>query len=186
MDELERLMKKEDKKVKNKTNSLVDRCKKVVEYGVAKSQYDLCVMYHNGDGVERNYKKAIKKAEDDNFCRICFEHYTKDPRMVSVEAQYDFGVRCYNGKRVEQNYKETFNWFKEVEQNYKEAFNWFKRAAQQGFAPAQYYLGMMHYNGEGVKQNYKEAMNWFKKAAEQGHPYAKTALTEITKILESK
>jgi TPR repeat protein len=167
-------------KVKDKTNNLVDRCKKivkykVVEYEVAKSQYDLCVMYHNGDGVEQNYEKAIKKAEDDNFCRICFENYTKYPQRVgpvSVETQYDFGVRCYNGKVVEQNYKETFNWFKEVEQNYKEAFNWFKRAAQQGSVPAKHYLGMMYYNGEEVKQSYKKAFNWYKKSAEQGFAQA--------------
>ncbi|GHT32760.1 hypothetical protein AGMMS49592_0010 [Endomicrobiia bacterium] len=57
------------------------------------------------------------------------------------------------------------------------------KKAEQGFAEAQYNLGVMYYKGEGVKQDYKEAIKWFKKAAEQGHSGAKTALT---KILESK
>ncbi len=43
---------------------------------------------------------------------------------------------------------------------------------KQGFAPAQYNLGVMYDKGQGVRQNFKKAVNWYQKAAEQGHPEA--------------
>jgi TPR repeat protein len=57
----------------------------------------------------------------------------------------------------------------EVPQNYSEAFKWYKRAAEKGYAEAQYMLGLMYDNGEGVPQNYSETFKWYKRAAEQGH-----------------
>ena len=41
--------------------------------------------------------------------------------------------------------------------------------AEQGYAPAQYNLGIMYDNGYGVPQDYAEAMKWYRLAAEQGH-----------------
>jgi uncharacterized protein len=41
-------------------------------------------------------------------------------------------------------------------------------AAEQGFAPAQFNLGMMYDLEEGVEQNYTESARWYRKAAEQG------------------
>ena len=52
--------------------------------------------------------------------------------------------------------------------NYKKAFEWYKKAAKQGFAKAQYNLGIMYQNGQGVDVNYKKAFEWYEKAAEQG------------------
>ena len=55
---------------------------------------------------------------------------------------------------------------------YKEAFEWFKKAANQGHAGAQNYLGLMYDAGRGTKRDEREAVKWFRKAAEQGHKYA--------------
>jgi hypothetical protein len=41
-------------------------------------------------------------------------------------------------------------------------------AAAQGYAEAQYNMGVMYRDGEGVSQDYAEAAKWFRKAAEQG------------------
>ena len=41
-------------------------------------------------------------------------------------------------------------------------------AAEQGYAEAQYNLGVMYGYGRGVVQNYKEAVKWYRLAAEQG------------------
>jgi TPR repeat protein len=49
------------------------------------------------------------------------------------------------------------------------SFKWYKRAAEKGYAEAQYMLGLMYDNGEGVPQNYSETFKWYKRAAEQGH-----------------
>ena len=55
-----------------------------------------------------------------------------------------------------------------VEKDYREAVKWWTKAAQQGFASAQYNLGTMYHNGYGVVQDYREAVKWYKKAAQQG------------------
>ena len=43
-----------------------------------------------------------------------------------------------------------------------------RKLADQGFAPAQSFLGEMYEYGEGVSQNYEEALKWYLLAAEQG------------------
>jgi len=40
--------------------------------------------------------------------------------------------------------------------------------ASQGFAEAQFNLGMAYYNGDGVPQDYAQAVKWFRLAADQG------------------
>lgn len=55
-----------------------------------------------------------------------------------------------------------------------------KEKAAQGFAKAQYNLGLMYFKGEGVKQDFSQAKLWYEKAAAQGDAEAKKAL-EIMK-----
>ncbi|GHT43958.1 hypothetical protein FACS189454_00160 [Planctomycetales bacterium] len=50
-----------------------------------------------------------------------------------------------------------------------EAVIWFRKAAEQGYAPAEYNLGLCYANGDVVAQDKAEAVKWFRKAAEQGH-----------------
>jgi TPR repeat protein len=57
-----------------------------------------------------------------------------------------------------------------------EAVKWYRKAAEQGNASAQYYLGFMYANGEGVPQDDAEAEKWHRKAAEQGFSFAQVGL----------
>lgn len=52
--------------------------------------------------------------------------------------------------------------------DYAAAFRAFRPIAEQGYAKAQYTLGLMYDMGQGVPQDYGEAMKWYRKAAEQG------------------
>jgi tetratricopeptide (TPR) repeat protein len=45
----------------------------------------------------------------------------------------------------------------------------YRRAADQGYAMAQYNLGVMYERAEGVPQNHAAAVEWYRKAAEQGN-----------------
>ena len=49
------------------------------------------------------------------------------------------------------------------------AARWFRKAADQGDAGAQYYLGNMFEQGRGVALSDVEAARWYRKAADQGH-----------------
>ena len=55
-----------------------------------------------------------------------------------------------------------------VSQDDAEAVRWFRLAADQGYADAQYNLGLMYVNGQGVLQDYAEAVRLFRLAADQG------------------
>jgi TPR repeat protein len=52
--------------------------------------------------------------------------------------------------------------------NYTEAVKWYRKAAEKGYADAQFSLGQCYRRGEGVPQDYAEAVKWYRKAAEQG------------------
>ena len=49
-----------------------------------------------------------------------------------------------------------------------QAANWFRKPAEQGYASAQYNLGVAYGQGEGVPKDFVEAIFWYRKAAEQG------------------
>jgi hypothetical protein len=48
-----------------------------------------------------------------------------------------------------------------VLQDYAEAGKWYRKAADQGFAEAQFNLGKMYYRGQGVPKDYVLAHMWF-------------------------
>jgi TPR repeat protein len=52
--------------------------------------------------------------------------------------------------------------------DYATAYRLIKPLAEQGYAKAQYNLGVLYNKGVGVPQDYTEAMKWYRKAAEQG------------------
>ena len=57
---------------------------------------------------------------------------------------------------------------------------WYELAAQLGYAPAQYNLGIMLSKGQGCEPDHDRALQWLQKAAEQGLPAAHTALRDIS------
>ena len=56
------------------------------------------------------------------------------------------------------------------------AADWFRRAAEQGYAKAQIFLGGMYARGEGVAKDRWEAARWFRMAAEAGNTEAQVYL----------
>ena len=63
--------------------------------------------------------------------------------------------------------------------SYTDAQTYFLLAAEEGNAPAQYYLGEMYYRGKGVDQDYSEAVRWYRLAAEQGDEKAQNRLGDM-------
>ena len=56
--------------------------------------------------------------------------------------------------------------------NHAKAFEWFTKAANQGYADAQFNMGVMYEFGKGVHQDYQKAIEWITKAAGQGYAAA--------------
>jgi len=63
-----------------------------------------------------------------------------------------------------------------VSKDYATALKEWRPLAEQGDAPAQYYLGVMSAGGRGVTQDYKAAVKWYRLAAEQGNTNAQANL----------
>ena len=153
----------------------------LAEQGHAKAQYNLGVMYANGEGVPEDDGQAVF-------------WYRKAAEQGDAKAQYNLGVRYDNGRGVPEDDGQAVFWYrKAAEQGVAEAQNnlgfsyakgegvpeddrqaafWYRKAAEQGHAKAQYNLGVMYDNGEGVPEDDRQAAFWYRKAAEQGHAAA--------------
>lgn len=63
---------------------------------------------------------------------------------------------------------------------YDKAYSTMRSLAEgSDHAFAQYYVGMMHLQGQGVPQDYKAAAAWFRKASEQSIPQAQFKLGSL-------
>ena len=108
--------------------------------GNAEAQFNLGVMYEQGQGVPQDYAAAVK------WYRLAAE-------QGNAQAQLNLGAMYDNGPGVTQGYVQ--------------AVAWYRKGAEQGFASAQYNLGVMYTNGQGVPQDYVQAHKWFNLAASQ-------------------
>lgn len=115
--------------------------KPLAEQGDSYAQYNLGIMYDNGQGIAQNYTQALY-------------WYNKAAEQGHASAQFNLGSMYSNGQGVPQNYTQ--------------AIFWYKKAAEQGDAVAQYNLALMYAKGQGVPQNYKIAYILFNLAASNG------------------
>ena len=60
--------------------------------------------------------------------------------------------------------------------NHAAAYRGFRRLAEQGFAAAQFNLGLMYSSGKGVPQDHAEAAKWYRRASDQGNAGAQNML----------
>ncbi len=57
-----------------------------------------------------------------------------------------------------------------VPQDYAKAVKWYRKAAEQGYAKAQFMIGFMYYEGRGVTQDYVQAHVWYNLAVSRLPP----------------
>ena len=113
--------------------------------GNAQAQYNLGVMYNNGQGVPKDEAQAVA-------------WYRKAAEQGNAVAQNSLGFMYDNGRGVPKDEAQ--------------AVAWYRKAAEQGYAMAQFNLGVMYANGQGVPKDEAQAVAWYHKAAEQGYANA--------------
>ena len=153
----------------------------LAEQGDVKAQYNLGLLYLNGDGARQDFQQA-------------FSWFKKAAEQGDARAQYHIGRAYLLGEGVTKDLKQGFEWsLKAAEQgiakaqhnvglsyergqgvtkDLKQAFSWYKKAAEQGYVGSQVLLSFMYYFGEGVEINPKIAYDWMMKAANQGNACA--------------
>lgn len=113
--------------------------------GDGRAQMDLGWRYHEGDGVAKDYAKAVdllQKAADQRFALA----------MVRLGTLYELG----HG----------------VPANAATAVTWYRKAADAGVAAGQFEVARTYLEGIGVEKNPSLAAGWFRRAADGGHPVA--------------
>ena len=73
-------------------------CKEEAEQGNADAQYNLALMYDNGDGTEPDKQKA-------------FYWYTKAAEQGYPKAQYNLAYLYYQGDGIKQDKQKAFYWY---------------------------------------------------------------------------
>lgn len=113
----------------------------LAEQGDKWAQFNLGLLYTNGQGVAQDYQEAVR-------------WYRLSAEQGNALAQYNLGVAYANGQGFAQNFKE--------------AVRLYQLSAEQGQAAAQYNLGVAYTNGQGVRQDYVYALMWLRIAATGG------------------
>jgi len=114
----------------------------LAESGDASAQYNLGLLYHEGEGVRQDYAQAA------SWFRMAAE-------QGDADAQFNLGLMYRNGEGVEQDFTE--------------AVKWYRKATAQGDAMAQTNLGVMYATGQGVPKDLVLAYMWFNLGAQSGN-----------------
>ena len=156
----------------------LETIKKAAEQGQAGAQFSLGVMYDQGYGVTEDDAEALR------WYRLAAE-------QGYAGAQYILGLMYAQGEGVPEDDAEAVRWYQmAAEQGFVPKLNTIsvscmprvmgcqrmmlkpcagiQMAAEQGYAGAQYNLGLMYAQGEGVPEDDAEAVRWYQMAAEQG------------------
>ena len=109
------------------------------DWSMARDCFHLGEMYETGQGVKRNYFKAV-------------EFYQKACDYGDKEGCYNLGVMYVSGRGVRQN-------------DFK-AVDLFSKTCAGGNADGCYNLGVMYIKGRGVRQSKTEALKYYGKACD--------------------
>ena len=127
---------------------------KAAEQNNALSLNNLCVIYYNGDGVEKDVKKA-------------FDYAFKAANLGSLEAASNLGIFYFFGVGVTPDKHEGIKWIKKAAQ---------KVVASQSWLGEYYWnlairAGNSQYNEERAQKYkyYEEAIYWLTLAADNGN-----------------
>lgn len=150
--------------------------------GNARAKLMLYYCLINGCGTNKDESKAIK--------------YLRDAvKQRHPKACYVLGTLYESGKQINADEEKAFKLYKKSAvlgyepaqeklgeiyregilgktESPKKSFNWYYKAAEQGNASAQFYIGYYYDEGYGVKKDENLSFKWYSLAAEQNNPAA--------------
>ena len=93
----------------------------VAEQGNAEAQFNLGLMYDNGQGVRQDYAQAV-------------QWFGKAAEQGLANAQYNLGVMYANGEGIHQSYKIAKEWFgKACDNGLQQGCDAYQELNQQGY-----------------------------------------------------
>lgn len=133
-----------------------------------------------GEGMTPEEQEELRKqilpegSEDEATAEEKFEEFLEQAKGGDPKAQNELGVMYYTGEAVSTTMSGQV-----LDNDPELAAGWFFRSAEQGYADAQFNLGLMYANGEGVEADTSQAVELFKKAAAQGNVDAQNNLAAM-------
>ena len=169
---------------KDFTPEFIAKCKERAEAGDAQGQALYGRALSNGWGVEKDQNESIKwlkmSADAGNLIGIT---------SLSQSLRFGYGIEKDIPKANELLALAATRGFPRAqflvgvflrsgggENNEREAVEWYTKAAEQGYADAQFNLALCYDDGEGVEKDPAKAVEWYTKAAEQGYAQAQCNL----------
>ena len=156
--------------------------RRAAEQGYAEAQFTLGQFYEKGWGVNQDPAQAKKwysdaarqgsEAADAALKRLAANTATTSttsitpPEPTTPQDQYEMGDNYFYGRDG-------------VNRDNQQAVVWYRRAAEQGYAEAQFTLGQFYEKGWGVSQDPAQAKRWYSDAARQGSEAADAALKRL-------
>lgn len=165
----------------------------LAQLGDPEAQYLLACCYHDGYCVEQSDSLAVvwarKSAQQAYpaglyFLAYCYEtgrgvSMNQSNALTLYKRAYEVALpRATRGDASAQFVVgKIFDYGNGgVTLNHGTAVTWYRRAAEQGYAGAQFNLGNCYQLGEGVDQDKKQAVYWYRQAALQGDTDAEYTL----------
>ena len=141
-----------------------DDTRTLAEKGDPTAQYELGVMYQNGEGLPQNYSKAVK------WFRMAAE-------QGDSNAQYSLGLKYSVGHGIPQNYSEAAKWSlarmydrgNGVPQNDLSAYMWANLAASGGLEKAETFSDILRQKitKKKIAEAERLSKEWVKKRAKK-------------------
>ncbi|MGA3156078.1 MAG: tetratricopeptide repeat protein [Steroidobacteraceae bacterium] len=150
--------------------------------------YNLSIQYLDGKGVPRDEARA-------------FELNAEAAESGYHDAVLAMGWFYLNGVGVESNVELAEHWYRKSarqgetkamfslgqmayrQRAFEDAYVWFTRASEKGHARSIYWLGKLHWHGNGVPSaDRTHAMTFFQKAARANQVEAKRLLRYLSRI----
>ncbi len=170
--------------------------RKAADQGDPDAQYILGRLFEEGLGVQRDHGQAkfwYQKAADQGHVGAKADLVRlKDGKTpsTSVTPVTAGSLAPLTGAETTSNAPTTPQAQYEMGNNYhygnqgvnidsRQAIYWYEKAADQGYADAQYMLGWLYEDGWGVTKDFAQARAWYQKAADQGNAGAQTCLKRL-------
>lgn len=163
--------------------------RRAAENGNVEAQWQLGLLFANGQGLQLNYVEAahwIEMAAQQGFTRaqslMGWLHANGlGVRQDSAEAGRWYMLAAEQGSAKDQYMVATMYRFGRygVERDMATMLEWYQKAADQGFAPAQYALGKLLVEGKHVEPDLETALRWLSIAHANGSTRAERLISEV-------
>ena len=161
-----------------------------VQMNYPEAQYNLGVIYYEGQYISRDINKAI--------------HYlTLAADQNHPQAQYNLGFIYYKGQYISRDINKAIHYLtlaanqnlpeaqyilgivyfkgQYIQRNIKKGFYYFQLASKYRFHEAHFVVGYFYHSGIYIKKDIEKAIHYYKEGSNNTDPYAKNNLAIIYK-----